>query len=575
VTTTAPVTVRRRLGEILLELGVIDATQLDVALEEQRIRGLRLGETLLELGMVKPRELLRALASQYNLEFIDLDEVVVDQILAGRVPEALARRHRAVPVSLGEDGKVLVAMANPANVFALDDLRTILRMPVRAAMADPGQIDDLIDRSLHGDEQIRTAIRMALEEAGPVEDDSLGPVIRISERGGRDEAPVVRLVDLLINKAVQERASDIHIEATGTELRVRFRVDGMLTEVIRPPKQLQTALLSRIKVMADIDIAERRLPQDGRITVNLSDGRLIDVRVATVPTVHGESCVLRLLRRDSHQSSLVELGLLPEVREAFEAAYRHPWGAVLVAGPTGSGKTTSLYAALRDLNTPSRNIITIEDPVEYRLDGVKQVQVNNKAGLTFANALRNFLRADPDVILVGEIRDIETAEIAVEASLTGHLVLSSIHTNDSASTPMRLLEMGVEPFLVTSALRAVLAQRLVRRLCERCKVPVFVDAGQAAVRRIPVELRNASGGFDAFGPGGCGTCGGTGYRGRFSVQEVLTMTPDLSSMLLRNATATEVHDLAVAQGMIPMYIDGLRKVALGWTSLNEIERLVG
>ncbi|MGD9795384.1 MAG: GspE/PulE family protein [Acidimicrobiia bacterium] len=570
----SPTPVRRRLGEILVELGIIDDDQLGRALSEQRERGIRLGEVLLELGMVRPRDLLRALANQFELDFVDLDEVIVDQALAGRVPEALARHHRAIPVGLDDEGNVIVAMANPVNVFALDDLRTILRMPVRAAMADPGQIDDIIARSLHGDEQIRGAIRVALDGA-TVEDEPVQSAVRVNERAADDDAPVVRLVDLIVKKAVQERASDIHIEPTERDLRVRFRVDGMLTEVLHPPRQLQTALLSRIKVMADIDIAEKRLPQDGRITMDLGDKRLIDIRVATVPTVHGESAVLRILRRDSHSATFADLGLLPETQARFEDCYRQPWGSVFVAGPTGSGKTTTLYGALRDLNEPTRNIITIEDPVEYRLEGIKQVQVNNKAGLTFANALRNFLRADPDVILVGEVRDKETAEIGIEASLTGHLVLSSVHTNDASSTPMRLLEMGVEPFLVTSSLRGVLAQRLLRRLCDRCRMPRSIDAGEASIRRIPLDLRNAVGGFDFFHPVGCPSCAGSGFRGRFSVQEVLVMSPELATLILQRANANAVEELACAQGMVPMRIDGLRKVALGWTSLEELERMVG
>jgi type IV pilus assembly protein PilB len=564
---------RRRLGEILLELGVLDESGLATALEFQKNRGIRLGEVLLELGLVHPRDLLRALANQFDLEFIDLDEVHVDVALAARIPEALARRHRAIPVHLEDDGRILVAMANPANVFALDDLRTILRTPVRAAMADPGQIDDAIDRSSLGDDQIRGVIRTALDETVTGEDELSGPVLRINERG--DESPVVRLVDLLISKAVSERASDIHIEPTATDLRVRFRVDGMLREEFHPPRSLHTAILSRIKVMAAIDIAERRLPQDGRISINIGEGRIIDIRVATVPTVYGEAAVLRLLRRTSDQSGFDELGLMPDVRDRFQSIYRRPWGSVLVAGPTGSGKTTTLYAALRDLNDPSRNIITIEDPVEYRLDGVKQVQVNVKAGLTFANALRNFLRADPDVVLVGEIRDLETAEIGIEASLTGHLVLSSIHTNDASSTPLRLLEMGIEPFLLTASLRGVLAQRLLRRVCDRCAVPHLLLAGEAAALAVPEELRAADGTFAAIRGVGCNACSRTGYRGRFSAQEVLMMTPELTELVLSRASTASVERLAVEQGMVPLRTDALRKVALGWTSVEEVTRVIG
>jgi type IV pilus assembly protein PilB len=561
---------RRRLGEILIEHGALTVRQLDDALALQKERGGRIGEILLDQGIVAPRLLLRALADQFGLEFIDLEGVRIDAELAARVPDQLARRYRALPVRRDGD-VVVVAMANPGDVFAIDDIRTLLRAEVRPVMADPEQIADAISRSGQGDEQVLEAIRLAVRAAGP--DENPEPQRQVSQVAVED-APILRFVDLLIARAVQDRASDVHVEPASDGLRIRFRVDGVMHEVMQPPKVLQSGIISRIKVMADIDIAERRLPQDGRVSMTVGD-RMVDLRVATIPTVHGESVVIRILRRSSDHTRLADLSLLPEQKAKFEYAFRQPWGAVFVTGPTGSGKTTSLYAALRELNEPTRNIITIEDPVEYRLDGIKQVQVNARAGLSFANALRSFLRADPDVILVGEIRDKETATIAIEASLTGHLVLSSLHTNDAASTPLRLLEMGVEPFLVTSAVRGVLAQRLARRLCDRCREPMRVPREEADLIGVPADIRDAAGGLPCFRSVGCEACGGTGYRGRFAVHEMMVMTDTLSHLVLERAQTRHIREQAIRDGMITLRGDGLQKVAAGWTSLEELFRVIG
>jgi type IV pilus assembly protein PilB len=567
MTISAPA--RRRLGEILVEQGAVTEEQLLAALARQRETRMRLGEVLLEQGIVRPIALLRALAVQFGFDFVDLDEVTIEPSLAQRVPEALARRHRALPI--GRDGDiVLVAMANPADVFAIDDLRTILRAPVRPVMADPDQIADAIARRRHSDAQVDAAIRLAVEERTTTVDPR---VESPADTAAVDDAPIVRFVDLLIAKAVQERASDIHVEPSSDGLRVRFRVDGVLRDAMFPPKSLQAGILSRIKVMAGLDIAERRLPQDGRSTAN-ANGKVVDLRVATMPTVNGESAVLRLLQRASDLTNLSDLGFLPDQMARFEEAYRQPWGAILVTGPTGSGKTTTLYATLRRINEPTRNILTVEDPVEIRLDGVKQVQVNIKAGLTFASALRSFLRADPDVILVGEIRDRETATIAVEASLTGHLVLSTLHTNDAASTPARLVEMGVEPYLVTSALRAVVAQRLCRRLCDRCRRPVSVSADHARSMGVPDELVREQSSVTLWKPSGCEACAQSGYRGRLAIHEVMPMTPELADLVLSRAHRDEMAATAVAQGMSPLRLDGARKVLTGATTLEELLRVI-
>ncbi|MGE0877590.1 MAG: GspE/PulE family protein [Acidimicrobiia bacterium] len=566
-----PLSARPKLGEILTESGRIAPDDLQRVLSKQR-NGQRLGDALLEEGLIDPIDLLRALAKQFGLDFVDLDTISPDLSLVAQVPEAFARRHRAIPI-VDEGDRIVVAMANPADVFALDDIRVILRRDVRPVMADPSLIMEIIERVGRGDSQVQEAMRRAMADSGGGED-SVVRAVAAERTGGADDAPIVQFVDLLIAKAVQDRASDIHIEPTGAGLRVRFRIDGVLVEAVHPPKNLQSGILSRIKVMADIDIGERRIPQDGRASMEVG-GRTIDLRVATVPTVYGEAIVMRILHRGANRVGMDDLGFLPRQLEVFKTLYKRSWGALFVTGPTGSGKTTTLYGTLQELNQPDRNIITIEDPVEYRMDGIKQVQVNNKAGLTFAAALRSFLRADPDIILVGEIRDKETATIAVEASLTGHLVLSTLHTNDAASTPLRLLEMGVEPFLVTSAVHGVLAQRLARKLCERCREPVVMSAVDAEALHVPADLRDSMGGFHHFRSVGCSQCAGTGYRGRFAIHELLPVTEEISSLVLQRVSSEHIRRTAVEQGMITLHEDGMRKVAMGLTAPEELVRVIG
>lgn len=559
---------RRRIGDVLLEQGALTTEQLEVALSAQRERGGRLGEVLLDLGMISPLHLLRALAEQFELDFVNLDELQLDQQLIQKVPEPLARRHRAVPITWEGDVAV-VAMANPADLIALDDIRSILRVPVRPVMADPGQLDDAISRSVQGDEHVQAAIRLAVADSADVEEPTETRVVGL----GEDDAPIVRFVDLMISKGVQDRASDIHIEPGASGLRVRYRIDGVLHESMRPPKALHAGIISRIKVMASIDIAEKRVPQDGRVSMQVA-GRSIDIRVATVPTVYGEAAVLRLLRRDDGLARIADLGMDPGQLQRFEASFHRSWGIVLVTGPTGSGKTTTLYSALRELNDPSRNIMTIEDPVEYRLEGIKQMQVNNRAGLTFAKALKSMLRADPDVVLVGEIRDRETATIAVEASLTGHLVLASVHTNDASSTPTRLIEMGVEPYLIVAGLRGVLAQRLARRLCPQCSEPRPLDGVSARRAGVPESLV-VDDVFHSRRAVGCASCSGTGYRGRFAVNEFMPVSEELGQMILERRPSGEVERRAVEEGMLTLREDGFRKVAAGLTTVEDILRCIG
>ncbi len=570
------VATRRRIGEILVELELVTEGQIAAALDEQRASGSRLGDVLLKSGYVTPRDLVRALAVQFDLPFVDLDDHRIDPEVAQLIPQNLARRHRAIPV-WREGQKVVVAMANPVDVLALDDIRARVGRQVEAVMAEGAQILSIVGGLGHSDSRVQETIQAAVVEsselAGP--QPATGAGVQIDEDG--DKAPIVRFVDLLLAKAIQERASDIHVEPTSNDLRIRFRVDGVLHEAMSPPRSLQAGIVSRIKVMADIDIAERRVPQDGRLTVTANDEQH-DIRVVTLPTIHGEAVVLRVLRSGQQSVGIGGLGFLPRQLDRYREAYQQPWGAILVTGPTGSGKSTTLYATLEELMDSTRNIITIEDPVEYRIDGVKQVQVNQRSGMTFARALRSFLRADPDIMLVGEIRDGETATIAVEASLTGHLVLSTLHTNNCASTPMRLIEMGVEPFLVASSVTAVLAQRLARQLCDRCSLAREVPLDQlglddATLAALPADLRQHDT-ISAHQAVGCQSCGHSGYRGRFAIHEVMPVTEEVAELILGQARAEDVERVAIELGMETLRTDGLRKVAMGLTTIEELFRVI-
>jgi type IV pilus assembly protein PilB len=518
---------------------------------------------LIEGGAVTEIDVIRTLASQVGLEFVDLSEQSIDASVVAMIPEGLARRYRAMPIGWDED-RLIVVMADPANVFAVDDIRAITGADVKTVVATESQISEALDRFHRLDTEVDSLAQTAAEELG--EGDEIAKVRDIV-----DDAPIVKFVNLLITQAVADRASDIHVEPTERDLRIRFRVDGVLHEVMQSPKSIQNGVISRLKVMSEINIAERRIPQDGRMSLNVS-GKPIDLRIATLPTVNGEKVVMRILDKGRAMLSLDDLGFRDDVLSRYETSYKKPYGTILVTGPTGSGKSTTLYATLNIINEPHRNIITVEDPVEYRLAGINQIQMNTKAGLTFAIALRSILRADPDVILVGEIRDRETAIIAIEASLTGHLVLSSLHTNDAASTPMRLVEMGVEPFLVVSALDCVLAQRLARRLCDHCKEPYQPTESELTEVGWPADqtyewptLHRAV---------GCAACGRTGYRGRFAIHEVMLMTEEIERLVIERRSTEDIKKAAVMQGMATLREDGLRKVAQGATSLEEIFRVV-
>jgi type IV pilus assembly protein PilB len=506
--------------------------------------------------------LVATVAAQIGLRFVDLTEYPVDASAVALVPDGICRRHVVLPIGT-ENGRLLIAMSDPANVLALDDIRSLTGREVRPVVATKADILLAINRWHRVDSDLDD-----LTSAIDVVDES-------EEVGGGfdsvDDAPIVKFVNLLITQAIQDRASDIHIEPSERDLRVRFRIDGVLHEVMRPPKSLQGGVVSRLKIMSDINIAERRIPQDGRLSVS-TNGRKVDLRVATLPTVWGEKVVMRILDNSTARLSLADLGFRDTNYDRYAESFTKPYGMLLVTGPTGSGKSTTLYATLNIVSTPEKNVITVEDPVEYRIPGINQVQVNTKAGLTFAAALRSILRSDPDVVLIGEIRDHETAQIAIEAALTGHLVLSTLHTNDAPSAVTRLVEMGIEPFLVGSALDCVLAQRLARRLCSKCKEPYQPtrDALAAAHLVWPSDHEVPT----LYRAVGCGACSKTGYTGRVALHEVMTVTEEIERLAVERSSAEAIGRSARANGMETLRQDGLAKALAGVTSLEEIFRVV-
>jgi len=554
----------KQLGQILLEQDLLTQEQLDHALGEHRNTPKSLGRVLIDLGYIRERDLVRALAEQVGLEFVDLTDYHIDPILTSLLPETLCRRYRALPI--GErDGKLLVAMSDPANVYALDDIRTMTGRDVQPVVATANDVEQAIHKYSAMGDQVEALATEAAEDLAEEAGDLSGI------QAALEDAPIVKLVTAIMTQATADRASDVHIEPTERDVRVRFRVDGVLHEVMHSPKSIQGGLISRLKVMADLNIAEKRVPQDGRMSMRVG-GRSLDLRLATLPTVYGEKVVIRILDKSNALMQLSELGFQEAAFRRYEKSFRRPYGAILVTGPTGSGKSTTLYATLNIVNQIDRHIVTIEDPVEYRLDGVNQIQVNPKAGLTFASALRSILRADPDIILIGEIRDRETAMIAVESALTGHLVLSSLHTNDAPSAITRLIEMEVETFLVASALDCVVAQRLARKLCEKCKQPYtpdpaeLVEAGYQEEQIQEIE--------ELFRPVGCQYCATTGYRGRFGLYEVMPMSEEIERLTVERASSEAIRTVALEQGMIELRADGLLKAAKGLTSIEEIARVV-
>ncbi|WP_084130451.1 GspE/PulE family protein [Demequina sp. NBRC 110055] len=553
----------KQLGAILMEDGVLTEDQLMDAIDEQRSRGASLGRTLVEMGMISEGQLVRALANQVGMEFVELGDFPVDRAAVALVPDTVCRRHAALPIQI--DGDILkIAMSNPGNVVAVDDIRTITRMQILPVVASHDDVLNAIDRYCRSDAELSELQGAINEEADAADLSDMSTAVE-------DDAPIVRFVNLLITQAIQDRASDIHIEPQERDVRVRYRIDGVLHEMQNAPKAIQGGVISRIKIMADIDIAERRKPQDGRLSVS-HNGKKVDLRVATLPTVWGEKVVMRILDNSTATLELEDLGIRQKNYEAYSKNFTKPYGMILVTGPTGSGKSTTLYATLNQIARPEINVITVEDPVEYRIPGINQVQVNPKAGLTFASALRSILRADPDVVLLGEVRDGETAQIAIEAALTGHLVLSTLHTNDAPSALTRLIEMDIEPFLVGSAVDCVVAQRLARRLCSHCAVQyqieseaeIPVNVGWVPGTPLPTVLR----------PEGCQRCSGTGYRGRVALHEVMSINEEIERLAVARASSAEIARAAHENGMETLLMDGWAKVLDGTTSVEELLRVV-
>jgi type IV pilus assembly protein PilB len=552
----------RFLTDVIVDMGLVAREQVESAIETSRGTGMMPERVLLDSGALTQDGLTRALAERYGFDHLDLGIFSVDMNAANLVSSTAAKRYQAVPVAFAEEGTLLLAMADPSNVLAVDDIAIMTGYEVRVAVAPPEDIANLISRLDRLDDVVS-------EQDGQIEEQEQGDAEVVDLRETADDAPVVKLVNQIVAQAVEQGASDIHLAPDGRELRVRFRVDGVLHDATTVPRRMAGGAISRVKIMAEMNIAERRMPQDGRVGLTV-DGRHIDLRVVTLPSVHGEAIVMRVLDKESVVTSLDKLGFSDTDRKRFEHACHETHGAVLVTGPTGSGKSTTLYAALQMLNTPEKNIITVEDPVEYEMEGLTQLQVAPKFGLTFAAGLRSMVRADPDVIMVGEIRDAETARIAIESALTGHLVLSTLHTNDAPSAITRLIEMGIEPFLVASALDCVVAQRLARMLCPNCKRRTIVSADVLRENgyKALVDL-------EAYEPVGCRRCAGSGYRGRLGLYEVMSVTSEVRSLALERRPSEEMREVAVRQGMRRLRDDGLEKVKQGRTSIAEIARVIG
>jgi type IV pilus assembly protein PilB len=549
----------RFLTDVIVDLGYATRERVDEVIDEARTAGRPADELLIDRRLVNADQLSRALAERYGLAHIDLNVFHVDMGAANLLSVAAARRYLAVPVGYVDPQTLLVAVADPANVFAVDDIQLITGLSCKVAVAAADDIEALIRRL----NTLESAVTEAVDEEG--DEGELGEVSELRESA--DDAPVIKLVYSILGQAATEGASDVHFEPGEDEMRVRFRVDGVLYEAARVPKRMIPGVVSRVKIMSDLDIAEKRAPQDGRVSVNVED-RKVDLRITTLPTQRGEGATIRILDKEQAMRSLDELGMDGDGRTRFETAISKSHGAVLVTGPTGSGKSTTLYAALDELNAVSKNIITIEDPVEYRIDGINQINVNRKAGLEFATGLRSILRADPDIIMVGEIRDAETARIAVESALTGHMVLSTLHTNDAPGTVIRLAKMGIESFLTASAIDCVVAQRLARTLCTHCKKRVMIP--QAALLeagfRVGADL-------EAYEPVGCGRCNQSGYRGRIGLFSVMEMTEELKELTVEGAGEAAITATAREQGMLTLREDGLLKVRAGITSVAEVARV--
>jgi type IV pilus assembly protein PilB len=558
-----------KLGEVLIKANLITESQLEQALTQQKSEGGRIGSILIKLGCVNEEDVAQCLGQKYGIPYIDLDTQTIDAPVTRLIPPTIAQKHLVIPVS--KTGTTLtMAMADPTNVFAVDDVKFMTGLNVRLMIATESSVRRAIERYYDSSETLQN-VMASIEDAGmEVMEEHDDSNLNIGElKQAVEEAPIIKLVNLILAEAIKRGASDIHAEPYEKAFRVRFRIDGILYEVMSPPMGMKNAIISRLKIMADLDISERRLPQDGRMKVKFKT-REVDFRVSTLPTLFGEKVVMRLLDKSNLMLDMSKLGFAPQALAAFEEAIRAPYGMILVTGPTGSGKTTTLYSALDSLNQLETNIMTAEDPVEFNIRGINQVQIREHIGLTFAAALRAFLRQDPDVIMVGEIRDYETAEIAVKAALTGHLVLSTLHTNDAPSAVTRLLNMGIEPFLVASSVILILAQRLLRRVCTQCKTPVVVPPNALMDVGLTQEEVTA---ITCYKGRGCEACSSTGYKGRIAIYEVLTLTPELRDLILSGASALEIKRAAIRQGMQTLRMSGLAKLKEGVTTVQEVVRV--
>ena len=558
-----------RLGELLLRAKLISPDQLQRAVEEQRRGGGRIGFNITKLGFVSEDELINFLSTQYGVPKVDIANIEIDQELLKLIPEDASRKYQLLPIS--RSGSTLrVAMADPANIFAIDDIQFLTSYNIEPAVASESALKDAIDAAYAGDDMVFDEVFNEFDEAEMevVQEEEELDVADLKK--AIEDAPVVRLVNFILTDAIKKGVSDIHIEPYERVFRVRYRVDGVLQEVMRPPLKLKSAIVSRIKIMSQLDIAERRLPQDGRIKLKLGKNKEMDYRVSVLPTLFGEKVVLRLLDKSNLQLDMTKLGFEEGALSNFKSAIHKPWGIVLVTGPTGSGKTTTLYSALSELNKVNDNISTAEDPVEFNLMGINQVQMHEDIGLNFAAGLRSFLRQDPDIIMVGEIRDYETAEIAIKAALTGHMVLSTLHTNDAPSTVNRLLNMGIEPFLVSSSCNLILAQRLARKVCEDCKEPQEISDKALADLGLPESV---SKNMTSYKGKGCGACNDTGYKGRIALYEVMPFTDTIREQVLNGASSAEIKAEAIREGMKTLRMSGATKVAEGVTTVEEILRV--
>lgn len=552
-------TMGKRLGDLLIEVGLITQEQLAETLSAQRKTGKRLGKILIELGYITEESMIEVLEFQLGIAHVDLCRMTIDPEAAALIPESMAKRHQIIPLGR-EQEKLILAMADPTDIFAIDDVQLATGLPVNAVIAAESDIERAINRFYGVRETVRKAIDQLQASAVALPDD-----LTVAESDG----PVISIANSLLLQAAKDGASDIHIEPQDKDLRIRFRVDGVLREMMVFPKHIQGALISRLKIMSEMDITERRIPQDGCIKLRFAE-RDIDIRLSTLPTIYGEKIVGRLLDQGGDLLDVDKLGLSPSNMRRFNDMSQKSCGILLMTGPTGSGKTTTLYSVLSRYSTGEKNIITVEDPVEYRLPGINQVSINSKAGLDFANALRAILRQDPNIIMVGEIRDTETAETAIRAALTGHLVLSTLHTNDAASSVIRLVDMGIATYLVASAVLGVLSQRLVRRICPQCKIPYAVEPNTPEYILPGLSHGRAQ---QFYRGKGCSFCSHTGYCGRIGIHEVLSMTPDIRALILRGTSADGIVERAQKEGMTTMVQDGVQKALAGITTLAEVMRV--